>query len=176
MKGDVVDVLIVPSEGVEEREIARRPDLHQAIVAARGDGLPIRADGDGPQPALVGIHGVLGLRRLVGTGPDQQLASVVAAEQLALARQERQAAHPAAVSGQRRLALLIGKLPALDGVVLRGCEHEPSGGIEPAADQGRVVPQFQRHAGARRVNKRHASTSLIASACGSAIGIGRPSW
>src|SRR5438128_10270261 len=177
------------------------------IVAARGEQVAVRTDGDGAAPAAMGVENTFGLWRFGIAGPDQELAGVVGAEELILPRQKRQAAHPAAVADERRLAPTR-DLPALDGVVLRRGEHEATGRIEPAADQRAVVPQFEGHPGAGGIDRKshvvsrncrryrlrlsvtrrldgngrphallhYARTSLIASACGSAMGIGRPSW
>src|SRR5438034_2193581 len=110
------------------------------IVAASGEQRPVGADGDGAAPTAMGVENTFGLRRFGITGPDKELASVVGAEELILPRQKRQAAHPAAVADERRLALTR-DLPALDSVVLRRGEHEAASRIEPAADERAIVPQ-----------------------------------
>src|SRR5262249_544135 len=59
MKGDVVDVAIVAFECSDKREIGGGPDLHQMIVAARGEPSAVGADGDRAAPAAVRVENAL---------------------------------------------------------------------------------------------------------------------
>ena len=109
---------------------------------------------------------------------------MIAADELAARGVKRNRADPASMPFERQ-ASAIGKREALDRVILRAGEDEAAGRVEAARDKRAVVPQLLHEARAGRVDapaiqrlprrqEAHASTSVIESACGSAIGIGRP--
>ena len=55
MEGDVIDVRLVAGELRDELAVGRVPELDEVVVAAGGDLLAIGTDGQGAEPALMGI-------------------------------------------------------------------------------------------------------------------------
>src|SRR5262245_28980078 len=145
MKRDVVDVAGVPLELAGEGKVGEVPKLDEIIVAAGRELGAVGVNHDRPHPAGVRVDDAFGLWGGGVGGPDEQLAVVIAADQLATGPMERQAAHPAAMAGKRDLCL-VGKFPALNGIVLRPCEDEAPRRIKAARQERAVVPKFEGQA------------------------------
>ncbi len=177
VEGDVVDVAGVPGQLAHRAAVAHRPELDELVVAAGGQRSAVGRNRQRPHPALVRLQSAHRRRALGLQRPGQHLAVVAGREQQLVLRRDRQGAHPALVTRQHRL-LAVGQVPADDGVVLGPREDELPGRIDAAAQQRARMLQLLHQVYLGGVHgdgggRGHASTSRMAEALGSAMGMGR---
>ncbi len=166
-------------EGLHQVAVGRVPQFDEIIVAATGDARSVGADGQAAQPAGVRLDRARRRRRIGRGRPEDQSPLVPACVQRLPIGREGQRADPAFMPGERNVRAAC-DFPSLHGTVLCAGKGETPRRIEAARDERARVLPLDGDVGLRGIGfgglrgVAHTSSSLMALAAGSAIGIGRP--